>query len=218
MRVAGGSEWGAVGWGLRNGEADLHKGCCTSAYGVRMSVQPRLETERLLLRPFGMEDAADVAALAGDETVAAMTLLIPHPYVLRHAIDWIGTHADMHAAGRSSQFAVVDRGRGELVGAMGIDFMPRHAKAEIGYWIGRPFWGTGYATEAGRAVVRWAFEERGVERVESFCFTSNAASARVLRKIGLVEEGLARGYMKKGEARVDCVLFGVVRGEWSSTR
>ncbi len=149
-----------------------------------------------------MEDAPSVAALAGDASVAEMTLLIPHPYVIQHAIDWFATHAGQFAAGASAQFAITDRAGGTLMGSIGIEFQARHAKAEIGYWIGRPFWGRGYATEAGRAVVRWAFESRGVERVESFCFTKNTASARVLEKIGLRREGLARGYLKKGSERM----------------
>lgn len=179
-----------------------------------MSAQPNLETKRLLLRPFQMEDAPSVAALAGDASVAEMTLLIPHPYVVRDAIDWFATHEDSFSSGKSAQFAITERAGGALAGAIGVDFMPRHAKAEIGYWIGRPFWGRGYATEAGRAVVRWAFASRGVERVESFCFTKNTASARVLEKIGLRREGLARGYVKKGSGRMDCVMFGVVREEF----
>lgn len=161
-----------------------------------------------------MDDAASVAAMAGDEAVAAMTLLIPHPYVVRDATDWIATHEELFSSGKNAQFAITERVSGALAGSIGIDFVPRHAKAEIGYWIGREFWGRGFASEAGRAVVRWAFEERGVERVESFCFTSNAASARVLEKIGLRREGLARGYVKKGTTRMDCLMFGVVKGEW----
>lgn len=179
-----------------------------------MSAQPSLATERLVLRPFRMDDAASVAAMAGDEAVAAMTLLIPHPYVVRDATDWIATHEESFASGKSAQFAITERASGALAGSIGIEFVPRHAKAEIGYWVGREFWGRGFASEAGRAVVRWAFEERGVERVESFCFTNNAASARVLEKIGLRREGLARGYVKKGTTRMDCLMFGVVREEF----
>ena len=122
---------------------------------------PRLTTDRLVLRPFSLEDAKDVQRLAGDRDVAATTN-VPHPYEDGVAEKWIGGHEAAFRQGSRMVLAVTLRS-GELVGAIGLSLDEKHRRGELGYWIGKAFWNNGYCTEAVRAVVRYGFEEHGLK-------------------------------------------------------
>jgi RimJ/RimL family protein N-acetyltransferase len=156
-----------------------------------------------------------VEQLAGDRAIAAGTLLIPHPYPPGAAATWISSHAEAWAHGRALDLAVERRSDGALVGAIGLGLEPDHARAQLGYWIGRPYWGNGYATEAAREVVRYAFEELGLERVYAFRFSTNPASGRVLEKIGMKHEGVRRAHSLKWGRRLDEDAYGILREEFS---
>jgi ribosomal-protein-alanine N-acetyltransferase len=153
-----------------------------------------LATERLVLRPFALTDAAVVEALAGDAEVAR-TSNVPHPYPAGGARDWITAEHEAAAQGLRSSFAIVRRVDGQLVGCMMLGVTPEHRRAALGYWIGRPYWGQGYATEAGVRMVAYAFEERDLHRVMAHAIRYNRASTRVLEKLGMVYEGTLRQHL-----------------------
>jgi ribosomal-protein-alanine N-acetyltransferase len=173
--------------------------------------RPTLTTERLVLRPFALDDAPAVQRLASDREVALNTLLIPHPYPDGAAEEWIKGHDDQS---NNHIFAIAPRAGGEVMGAIGLHADRQHERAEIGYWIGVPYWGNGYATEAAKAVVAYAFDNLGAHRVFAFHFTRNPASGRVLQKIGMQREGTMRQHLLKWGEHVDVDYYGVVRGEW----
>src|SRR5260221_4335091 len=106
--------------------------------------QPVLQTERLILRPFELSDAADVQRLAGQHEVAVTTLLIPHPYPDGAAEEWISGHAGAFERQESVTFAIVERESGALCGAMGLELGTKHQSAEVGYWIDPDKCGRGY--------------------------------------------------------------------------
>jgi RimJ/RimL family protein N-acetyltransferase len=170
----------------------------------------------LILRPFGLSDAPDVAHYAGDREIASTTLLIPHPYSVEDALAWLATHHDSFQSGRSVACAVTLRETGELAGAIGLSIAAGHDRAELGYWIGRPFWGRGFATEAGLAMVRYGFEELPLNRIDAYHFARNPASGRVLQKIGMTYEGTARQLYKKWGGYEDCPLYSILRAEFES--
>lgn len=97
-----------------------------------MRARPRLDTERLHLRPFTLDDAPRVHELAGAEEVAATTLTIPHPYALSDATAWIESHEPAWEAGTLLVFALTLRETGELVGTMGLAIKAEHERAELG--------------------------------------------------------------------------------------
>lgn len=113
-----------------------------------MSQQPVLFSRRLRLRPFSIEDAPDVQRLAGAREIADTTLNVPHPYADGMAAAWIETHSVRFAEGKLAAYAITDRDTGGLLGAISLVLQPTHALAELGYWIGVPYWGCGYVTEA----------------------------------------------------------------------
>ena len=174
--------------------------------------RPTLRTKRLTLRQFTLDDASDVQRLCGAYEVALNTLVIPHPYPDGAAEEWISKHQDDFDANRVIHFALDD---GQLVGAMGL-VMKDEGIAEIGYWIGVPFWGRGYATEAAAEVIRYGFEERGLLRIFAMHYSRNPASGRVLQKIGMKHEGTLRRHLKKWDEYVDLVCYGMLREDWAA--
>lgn len=178
---------------------------------------PILETARLMLRPFGIQDAAEVQRLAGDRAIAAMTLNIPHPYEDGMAEEWISGHQDAFAREQGATFAVTRKADGSLVGAISLMGMVKGHQAELGYWIGKPYWNNGFCTEAGQAVLRYAFSKLGLVRVHAYHFTRNPASGRVMRKLGLRHEGCRRQHVRKWEQCEDLEMYGILRQEWEET-
>lgn len=176
---------------------------------------PTLETDRLRLRPFTLDDADAVQRLAGHAAVADTTLNIPHPYSRSMAESWIGTHPAEFAEGRGVTLALTLRENGELVGAMNLMRNPRFENAEIGYWIGHSHWNHGYATEALEAFLRHAFETLNLHRVFGRHVLRNPASGRVMQKVGMQMEGTLREHSKKGARFEDMVFYGILRAEWT---
>lgn len=135
----------------------------------------------LSLREVTTADAVRIVELAGVWAVARMSAAIPYPYHLKDAIDWIeGIDPD-----EIVRAIIVD---GELVGVCGLVRLEDEQEcAEIGYWIGEPYWGRGYATAAARQLIRIAFKEYGFSRLLGGHFADNPASARILEKLGFEE-------------------------------
>ena len=179
-----------------------------------MKRYPTLKTERLILRAFTLMDAPEVQRLAGEWQVARALLSVPHPYEEGMAEEWISEQHPTFERGEGVNFAVVLRERGELCGSCGLLINSRDANAELGYWIGVPYWGQGYATEAAREVVRYGFEQLGLHRIYAAHFGNNPASGRVLRKIGMSYEGTRREHHRKWGEYEDRVEYGLLVGEW----
>ncbi len=172
--------------------------------------RPTLRTERLILRPFRREDAPYVRELAGARKVADNTLTIPHPYPEGEAEKWIGGHASAFRAGELVIFAITTAADG-LVGAVGLMLENGSGIAELGYWVGVPYWGRGYATEAAAAVVEYGFRNLALQRIWARAFARNPASSRVLEKIGMAHEGTQRKGLRKNDELLDTQLYAILR-------
>ena len=165
-----------------------------------------LTTKRLTLRPFTIADAPDVQTLAGAREVALNTLHIPHPYPEGAAEAWIAKHQQ----DQSEIVFAIDADH-RLIGAIGLVPDRMNNRAELGYWIGVPFWGKGYASEAAAAVVKHGFETENFYRIFAQVFARNPASARVLQKIGFQHEGTLRGHIRKWDEYLDVECYGIVK-------
>lgn len=183
-----------------------------------MTGQPTLYTERLMLRPFALADAPDVQRLAGDRDIAAMTLLIPHPYKEGLAETWIRSHPEAFKTGKGVNFAIVLRDRDRLCGAIGLGIDIANINAELGYWIGKPFWGRGYCTEAARTAIRYGFAVLKLNRIHATHFAKNPASGRVMQKIGMHYEGYRRQHIWKWGQFEDVEQYGILKTDWQSMR
>ena len=172
--------------------------------------RPTLRTKRLVLRPFTLADAPRVQQLAGAREVALNTLTIPHPYPDGAAEEWIASHDAKFEQGQIN-FAIDD---GRLVGAIGLVTKREDDIAEIGYWIGVPYWGRGYASEAAEAVIRYGFEDQRLNKIYAAHFTRNPASGRILQKLGMHQEGTLRQHHRKWDEYVDSELYAILKQDW----
>jgi RimJ/RimL family protein N-acetyltransferase len=150
---------------------------------------PWIATDRLTLRPLIPDDAWRIADLANDYEVARMLVPLPHPYSLRDAEQFIERmrSADPRA---DHAFGMEHRSFG-LVGVLGFQRADGPI-TEMGYWLGRTFWGCGLATEAARAALAWAFGDWGKRAIMASHFADNPASGRVLAKAGFLYTGEVR--------------------------
>jgi 8-oxo-dGTP diphosphatase len=138
----------------------------------------RIEAVRLLLRAPRESDAEDIERYVSDADVARWTANIPHPYPKGGALEW------MRAPGEI-KFVIERREDGALIGAIGLR-EPELGVSELGYWIGKPFWGKGYATEAAKAVIAHGFARLGLRAIEARTTQAdNVASIRVQEKAGM---------------------------------
>jgi len=178
---------------------------------ARERCMPVLETERLMLRAPRHEDVKAIARLANDRRIAENTARIPHPYGVQDAETFIA------AANRKDGEAtfVVMRG-GTLIGACGID--PREGGLELGYWFGAPFWGRGFATEAVRAVIDYAFGELDHDTLIAGARVSNPASRRVLEKCAFQWTGVRLTRIRAINSAAPADRFRLDRGLWASLK
>jgi RimJ/RimL family protein N-acetyltransferase len=168
-----------------------------------------IRTERLILRPLRASDAGPLSLHCSDPRVARMTASIPHPYPPGAAEAFIeGTLTGR----RSEQVWAIDatptEGE-ELTGVIG--FKP--AQAEIGYWVGVPYWNVGYATEALIALTAHLLDQRGLTRLTASVFADNTVSAAVLAKAGFRETGAAETFSVARNAAVAARLFSLDRAD-----
>lgn len=107
------------------------------------------------------------------------------------------------------------RADARLMGWVSVAIKRCHARAELGYWIGKPFWNHGYCTEASRAVVRYGFEALALERVFARYLPRNPASGRMMRNLGMVHEGRMRKHVNVWGALEDLEIYGILREEYT---
>ena len=175
-----------------------------------------LQTERLLLRPLCRSDIPALLPLIGAREVAATTLRIPHPYTREDAEKFLDYSEGVWERREGARCGVFLREGERLCGGIGLQANPEHNHAELGYWIGVPFWGNGYCTEAAREVLKYGFGPLELNRIHSGHFSNNPASGRILRKIGMKHEGTLRQHILKWGDYLDLELYGIVASDYLS--
>ena len=174
---------------------------------------PVLETDRLILRAPRLADAKAVATLVNDRRIAENTARIPHPYTLADAKDYVTA---VNASATETAFAIT-LARGRLIGLCNVDCR-RGEDPEIGYWLGAPHWGQGYATEAVRALIDHAFTALALERLEAGARISNPASRRVLEKCGFQWTGVILTRIRAIASSAPIDRFRLDRRLWASLK
>lgn len=175
---------------------------------------PALETDRLVLRPLRGDDAAAVFAYASSARVAEPMTWEPHRSI-DDTYEFLVFAEASYGDGHLDPYAMVLRDSGLLIGTVGCRWISRpSACLELGYALGEPHWGAGYATEAAAAVVDFAFREAGAERVQARVRPDNARSRRVVEKLGMRLEGTLRHSVRKGDRWHDAWVLSVLRAEW----
>ena len=155
-----------------------------------------LETERLLLRAYARDDEAEIARLLNDTEMARFLMVIPHPFVEFDARQLVKAAWRRLTGGRGFDLLITVKDGGDRpVGSIGVGLHDEGARGELGFWIGRDYWGRGYAGEAARRMIDFATETLGVARITGTVAADNDASLAVLARLGFVETG-------RGETRV----------------
>lgn len=153
------------------------------------------ETERLRLRALRREDLPRYVELIGDWDVARWLSSVPYPYFMKHAEEFLARMETAYRAGTPELFLITDKVSGEMMGAVGLHpakFTGQaedRTLAEVGYWLGRPYWGRGVMTEAVKAVLGLGFQRPELQLITAVTDPANHASQNVLRKAGLRYRG-----------------------------
>ncbi|MGH1364464.1 MAG: GNAT family N-acetyltransferase [Calditrichia bacterium] len=179
-----------------------------------MSTPPVFHTERLTMRSFQLSDASEVQRLAGDYAIAKTTLGIPHPYPERAAEEWIGSLAESYRTNQLANFAITLREKKALIGSIGLILTLDHKRAEAGYWIGKPYWRNGYASEALGAILYFGFHTLSLNRIHAQVFAGNPSSERVLIKNGLTFEGKLKQHVIKEKKYIDLKQYAILRSDY----
>jgi len=173
---------------------------------------PVLETKRLALRAPRLEDAKTVTALANDRRIAENVARIPHPYKVSDAEGFI---AGANKAGGEAVFLITLRDE-TIIGACGI--LNQEQAPELGYWLGVPFWGKGFATEALHAVIDYAFTDLEHQSLQAGARVTNPASRRVLEKCGFQWTGVGLHRIRAINSSAQIDRFRLERGIWSAIK
>ncbi|MFO1089088.1 MAG: GNAT family protein [Hyphomicrobiales bacterium] len=178
----------------------------------------RIETERLILRPPRREDAPRIAELANHKAIARNLGLMPHPYGLEDALAYIARVESTAPPGAAFAITVKDDGD-RFAGAVGYGTRADNGRMDMGYWLGMPYWGKGYATEAAAAIVAHAFEIAGLDALPSGYHADNPASGHILiDKLGFEHVGREMQFSAGAGEAVDTVLVRLTRARWQALR
>jgi len=160
--------------------------------------QPELTSDRLILRPFTQDDAKQVQALAGDARVSETTLNIPHPYSLKMAQEWIGSHASTWRGKSGVTYAIINRETNRLMGTVSLADI-HNSKAELGYWLGLPYWRQGYCSEAVALLIDFTQQQMEIDIITARHLASNPASGKVMCKNGMRLTGQGKELDRHGK-------------------
>ncbi|MCX5970755.1 MAG: GNAT family protein [Coprothermobacterota bacterium] len=175
---------------------------------------PPLQTERLLLRRMGVGDAEDLFSYASDPEVTRYVVWETH-CSLADSLAFLQYTEEQYRKKEVSSWGMVLRESGRLIGTVGfVDWLPPHARAEIGFALGRRWWGRGLMSEAVREVLRFGFERMQLNRIQARCYLANHASARVMEKVGMTFEGIIREQLYEKGAFRDLKLYSILRREF----
>ncbi len=175
-----------------------------------------LQTERLTLRLPEEADAASIARLIGDWDVTQMLGRVPYPYPEGGALDWIAELRPKVVAGESLNLVLVEKGSSEAlaIGSVGLDTREGWDQLELGYWLGKPYWGRGYMTEAAKALVDHGFGAMGLDRIGSGHLPENLASRKVLTKLGFRDAGTEQRWSRPRNCETTVTLMMLERRDY----
>lgn len=174
-----------------------------------------LETARLILRPPKTSDADDFVRLLNDFEVSRYLSHVPYPYDRGDAETWINKTRQGWQAGNAASFAITERNTGTVLGAVGVH--QSEDGNELGYWLGKAFWGRGYASEAIQAIVAFGFRQTDVRLIHAGTHLDNRASSRVLEKAGFryVGDQICRSAVRDD---FPAHRYELTRAEWEQRR
>ena len=173
----------------------------------------KIRGERIILRPLQKEDAGSLFNHANDLDIARYTLL-PHPYTLKTALDFINITKKNREKKKAFEFGIELMETEKIIGMISLmNIDEKNKNAEIGYWLGKKYWGKGIMREAVKLILQFGFKKLKLERIYAKVLHPNVASAKLLEKSGLRYEGrLRRATLRRGRW-YDDLCFGILKTE-----
>ena len=179
---------------------------------------PRIETARLFLREPTEADLAHMPGVLGDPEIYAYTRNIPYPYRDTDAVDALARYRRLAADGEALTLFPECRATGRMIGLVVLIVTDGDREGELGYAIGRDWWGKGYATEAAGGLMDYGFASLGLDRIIAHAMVRNPGSARVLEKLGMRSTGVVEDLCIKDGKRFDAAGFAMPRPAWDAGR
>ncbi len=166
-----------------------------------------IETERLLLRKFVLDDSDDLTKICNNYNIYKYTMNLPYPYEKQNAIDFINFLSENPD---NNIFAITDKNTGTLYGNVSIG-LKKHGKGEIGYFVGEEYWGKGIATEATKAIIEYGFNHLNLHKIYARHLEENKASGRVMQKTGMFYEGTFKDEVFKENRYQNVAFYGIIK-------
>ncbi|MGF6848873.1 ribosomal-protein-alanine N-acetyltransferase [Chitinophaga sp. W3I9] len=179
-----------------------------------MKVFPELYTSRLKLRKVERDDLGALLKYANNKRISENILNISYPYKEEDAAFWIDLALKAYVTGERVVFAINLKEHNEFIGAVGLSIDTRHNHAEMGYWIGEPFWGKGLMTEAVKEVLNFGFNTLHLHKIYATVFPDNSASEKILINSGLVKEGELVDQYKIGDVYKTVFQYRLIKYEY----
>ena len=179
----------------------------------------RLTGERIYLRAYKTSDAQALSDMTARDEIYRTTYNIQRDFDVAHARWWIKFNANCRRTGTSYEFGIFENGTDRLIGNIGIvNVNSRCHHATLAYFIHPDMWNQGIATEAGKVILDYAFSRLGLNRVGAVCMVDNAASRRVLDKLGFEFEGVARQEIMKDGIYYDVAHYGLLSEDFNADK
>lgn len=175
-----------------------------------------LETDRLILECYAQSHVPEITEAINEPGISEYTRTIQYPYTEKDAQSFALRHEDGLESGTMVCWAIRERESGAVIGSIGFTINREDSNAEIGYMINSAFRGRGYATEAARACMQFGFETLRLFRIYASWYADNPASGKILRKLGMSEEGTLKGHSFRGGFQRDIVYMGLLRSEYDA--
>jgi RimJ/RimL family protein N-acetyltransferase len=183
----------------------------------------KLETKRLILRPLKDSDAKSIVENINDLNISKWLLVVPYPYKLKDAKQWIGHNKKGWRKKDKSDysFGIELKEEKKIIGGMGLHKVDKfQGRADVGYWLGKKYQRKGYGSEALKALLDLAFKKLKLRRVEAGVFVGNPSSGKLLEKFGAKKEGIKRkALIAKADKKIkDEFMYGLLKEEYKSKR
>lgn len=176
----------------------------------------QLESKNIILNSLSYRDIPSILEYANNPKVSDNLLHLPFPYYEKDAIFWINTANEGRKTGETYKFAIRSKADKNLnfVGGIGLMIDKNHNKAEIGYWLGEPFWGNGFVSEAVSLIIKFGFETLELNKIFATHFIGNPASGKVMIKNNMIKEAHIKDHYKKGDKYLDIFQYRLTREEY----
>lgn len=176
-----------------------------------MNKFPKIETKKLFLTELKAEDIPEIVKYASNKNISNFTQNIPFPYSEKDAVFWINMANQGFENGHQYTFAIRTKERNNFIGGIGLNIERKYKRAEIGYWIAKPFWGKGYATEATKSIIEFGFKNLDLNKFTSSYLAKNPASGKVMENSGMKKEGELKEHIFKNSEYHDLILYGLTK-------